>query len=211
MARKDGWVAQTPVSLIDWVLIVGTDKRGHRRCSFQSSKDESEIMEGMDPGNGGGTPRKGRGILVFVIGFVLGIVAAIVARPFLGERLPEAVGGKREAVEGPVAAKQKQNDRLLLTIVTPSGAILGTFKKKTEEISLLVEVGDTVALTIPGYQPFLEDPEITRVAKPMGAVHRPSAEPIPMDQVPDSIASPDSSQTTEEADSVTREQASRWY
>jgi len=168
-------------------------------------------MEGIDAGNGGGTSRKGRGILVFVIGFVLGIVAAVVARPFLGERLPEAVGGKREAVEGPVAAKQMQDDRLLLTIVTPSGAILGTFKKKIEEINLLVETGDTVALTIPGYQPFLEDPEITRVAKPMAGVHMKSLEPDHADQVPDSVAAPDSLQTSEEADSLKSEQASRWY
>ena len=148
---------------------------------------------------------------MFVVGFVLGIVAAIVARPFLGERLPEAVGGKREAVAGPVAAKQMQDDRLLLTIVTPSGAILGTFKKKIEEINLLVETGDTVALTIPGYQPFLEDPEITRVAKPTGVTRRESSEPPPMDAMPDSAAEPDSLQNREEGDSLKSEQASRWY
>lgn len=168
-------------------------------------------MEGMDPGNGGGAPRKGRGLLVFVIGFVLGIVAAVVARPFLSDRLPEAVGGKREAVEGPVAAKQMQDDRLLLTIVTPSGAILGTFTKKIDEINLLVETGDTVALTIPGYQPFLDDPEITRVAKPIGGMHMRSSEPPPMGQMPDSIAEADSLQSLEEADSLKSEQASRWY
>jgi len=168
-------------------------------------------MEGMDPGNGGGAPRKGRGLLVFVIGFVLGIVVAVVARPFLSDRLPEAVGGKREAVEGPVAAKQMQDDRLLLTIVTPSGAILGIFKKKIDEINLLVETGDTVALTIPGYQPFLEDPEITRVAKPIGGMHMRSSEPPPMGQMPDSIAEADSLQSLEEADSLKSEQASRWY
>jgi hypothetical protein len=168
-------------------------------------------MEGIDPGNDGGTPRKGRGLLVFVVGFVLGIVAAVVARPFLGDRLPEAVGGKREAVEGPVAAKQMQDDRLLLTIVTPSGAILGTFKEKIEEINLLVETGDTVALTIPGYQPFLDDPEITRVAKPTGGVHAKSPEPTPMDQVPDTVLEADSLQNLEETDSLKSEQASRWY
>jgi len=168
-------------------------------------------MEGMDPGSGAKAPRKGRGILVFVIGFVLGIVGAVVARPFLGERLPEAVGGKREAVEGPVAAKQMQDDRLLLTIVTPSGAILGTFTKKIDEINLLVETGDTVALTIPGYQPFLDDPEITRVAKPIGGMHMRSPEPPPMGQMPDSIAEADSLQSLEESDSLKSEQASRWY
>jgi len=168
-------------------------------------------MEGMDPGSGARAPRKGRGIFIFVIGFVLGIVGAVVARPFLGERLPQAVGGKRQAVEGPVAAKQMQDDRLLLTIVTPSGAILATFTKKVEEINLLVETGDTVGLTIPGYQPFLDDPEITRVAKPTEGMQRPSAQPPQMGQVPDSIAASDSLQSLEEADSLKSEQASRWY
>lgn len=167
-------------------------------------------MEGMDLEKGAGSPRKRRGILVFVIGFVLGIVVAVVTRPFLGERLPEAVGGKRQAVQGPVAAKQMQDDRLLLTIVTPSGAILGTFKKKIEEINLLVEPGDTVELTIPGYQPFLDDPEITRVAKPTGAMPVTGSQPPPM-QMPDSVAVADSLRSIEEADSLQSEQASRWY
>ena len=117
----------------------------------------------------------------------------------------------KEPVEGPVAAKPMQDDRLLLTIVTPSGAILGTFKKKIEEINLLVETGDTVALTIPGYQPFLEDPEITRVAKPMGETLGQSPEPPAMDAMPDSAAEADSLQTLEEGDTLKSEQASRWY
>jgi hypothetical protein len=156
------------------------------------------------------SPRAGRGLLLFVIGLVVGIVAAIVARPFLGERLPEAVGGKRESVQGPVTAKQQQENRLLLTINTPAGAILGTFSKKIDEINLLVETGDTVTLTIPGYQPFLNDPEITRVAKSTG---RPGAQPpepkISEPAATDSLGLP--ADSLQKADSASSEPASRWY
>ena len=155
-------------------------------------------------------PRKGRGLLVFAIGFVLGVVAVIVARPFLGNNLPQAVGGKRESVAGPVAAKQQQGDRLLLTINTPAGAILGTFTKKVDEINLLVERGDTVTLTIPGYQPFLENPEITRVGKPTGMAAMESGGPGGQAVEPtDSLTQP--ADTVEKADSASSGQTSRWY
>ncbi len=154
--------------------------------------------------------RKGRGPLVFVIGFVLGVVAVFVAQPFLGERLPEAVGGKRQTVEGPVTAKQRQGDRLLLTINTSAGAVLGTFTKRVDEISLLVERGDTVTLTVGGYQPFLENPEITRVGKPMGIAAIERVGPDSSDVVAaDSLGAP--ADTLQQADSATSEQTSRWY
>jgi hypothetical protein len=101
-----------------------------------------------------------------LVGFVLGLVLALVGRAFLGNRLPEAVGGRREAIEGLVTAKQREDGRLLLTIVTPAGATLVTFKKRVAEIGLLVDEGDRVTLTLSSYQPFLEDPQITRVNKP---------------------------------------------
>lgn len=155
-------------------------------------------------------PRKGRGLLVFAIGFVLGVAAVIIARPFLGERLPEAVGGKKQSVAGPVTAKQQQGDRLLLTINTSAGAILGTFTRKVDEINLLVERGDTVTLTVSGYEPFLNDPEITRVGKPTGGEFVERVGPDSTDvETADSLSTPaDSAQA---ADSTTSEQASRWY
>ena len=157
-----------------------------------------------------GMPRKGRGLLVFAIGFVLGVAAVIIARPFLGERLPQAVGGKRQSVAGPVTAKQQQNDRLLLTINTSAGAILGTFTRKVDEINLLVERGDTVTLTVPGYQPFLENPEITRVGKPTGIAAIESSEPGGPDvETADSLGQP--ADTLQKADSTASEQTSRWY
>ncbi len=114
---------------------------------------------------GSGSPLR-RTIITFLIGVVAGILLVVLARPFLTERLPEAVGGTRASVEGLVTAKQREGDRLLLTIVTRNGASLATFAKKVNEIDLLVEEGDTVGLALAGYRPFLEDPDITRVAKP---------------------------------------------
>lgn len=153
-------------------------------------------------------PRKG--LLVFAIGFVLGIAAVIIVRPFLSDNLPGAVGGKRESVAGPVAAKQQQGDRLLLTINTRAGAILATFTRKVDEINLLVEQGDTVSLTISGYQPFLENPEITRVGKPAGIAAIEGAEPDSA-----GIESADSlrlqADSAQQADSLSREPTSRWY
>lgn len=153
-------------------------------------------------------PRKG--LLLFAIGFVLGVVAVIVARPFVSDSLPQAVGGKRESVAGPVAAKQQKGDRLLLTVNTGAGAILATFTRKVDEINLLVERGDTVTLKIAGYQPFLENPEISRVGKPTGIAAIESAEPDSSEfESADSLGLP--ADSAEAADSLPREQTSRWY
>ncbi len=168
-------------------------------------------MTEMDPMEGSSGKRSRKGIIVFFVGLVLGVALVLVAQPFLGSRLPEAVGGKRESVEGPVAAKQRNGDMLLLTIVTPEGAILGTFEKDVDKIDLLVEVGDPVRLEIPGYEPFLQDPRITWVGKPdLAAMPRGAEEEadIPADsagipQIP--------ADSVQDADSATSETASRWY
>ncbi|MBI2369318.1 MAG: hypothetical protein HYV08_03620 [Deltaproteobacteria bacterium] len=66
-------------------------------------------------------------------------------------------------------AKQREEDRLLLTVLTPRGAILATFRQKVAEIDLLVDVGDTLTLGLPRYEPFLADPRIERVRKESGS------------------------------------------
>lgn len=108
-------------------------------------------------------------IISFVVGLVLGAVAMLIGGPFIGRSLPQAVRGKQETVSGHVTAKRLDQDRLLLTVVTPEGATLATFTRRVNEIELLVEQGDTVTLAMPDYHPFLSDPEITRVMKPGGA------------------------------------------
>lgn len=118
-------------------------------------------------------------VVTFLIGLVLGAVGVIVAQPFLGTNLSQAVRGKAKTVSGPVTAKRLGEDRLLLTVVTPEGATLATFTKRVNEIDLLVEAGDTLTLSMPEYDPFLRDPDIERVVKPesgqMG--RRPAGEP----------------------------------
>lgn len=152
-------------------------------------------------------------IIAFLVGLAIGVVGVIVGRPYVGERLPEAVGGKRQTLQGPVTAKRREADRLLLTVSTPSGAILATFKKKLGEIDLLVERGDSVSLAVPGYQPFLQDPEITRVAKPAGVVGQPAEGPEvePSDADP-SEAEADTLQAEESrGDSLQVDTTGRWY
>jgi hypothetical protein len=104
-------------------------------------------------------------ILAFILGILVGLALALFGEPWLGPRF-RALSGRQETVEGAVAAKQRQPERLLVTVVTPAGATLATFTKRVPEIDLLVQVGDTVTLEISAYQPFLENPHITNVAKP---------------------------------------------
>ena len=147
----------------------------------------------------------GRGILIaFVVGLLIGVVGTFVVQPMLGRRLPEAVRGKYEVLEGPVTAKQMEDERLLLTISTRAGAILATFKKQVDEINLLVEEGDTVVLEVPGYQPFMQNPDIVRVAKPdMSAVpataDMPETEEPSTPEVDEPVELPD---TIVQADSI---------
>ncbi len=148
-----------------------------------------------------------RTAVTFVIGLVLGLILAVVARPFLGRRLPEAVTGKREMLAGPVTAKQRSGDRLLLTIDTPAGASLATFEKRVDEIDLLIQAGDSVTVAVPQYRPFLEDPEIARVAKSraMGR-QEPGGH-----QLPDTTPPPAPEPTNEPGDTLTGEATSSWY
>lgn len=134
-----------------------------------------------------GSKKGGRGLLIaFLAGLLIGGVGTFVAQPLLGRRLPEAVRGKYETLQGPVTAKQMQGERLLLTVSTRAGAILATFRKQVEEINLLVEEGDTVALDVPGYQPFMQNPEIIRVAKP--DMLPPAPQSLPVQDVPEPAA-----------------------
>jgi hypothetical protein len=143
-------------------------------------------------------------IVTFLTGLIIGFALPFVVRPFLGDRLPQAVGGRRQSVEGLVTAKQREADRLLITIVAPEGATLVTFTERVPEIDLLVDAGDRVTLTMSRYEPFLEDPNITRVAKPdAAALAEPAATPDTIPALPDTLAERDSVP----ADSA----ASPWY
>jgi hypothetical protein len=149
-----------------------------------------------------GMPNR-RTLATFLVGFVLGIVLALVGRAFLGSRLPDSIAGRRESLDGVVTAKQLEQDRLLLTVVTPAGATLVTFKKRVAEIALLVDEGDRITLSLSRYQPFLEDPQIARVLPP--DLYAGPPEHIGPDSA---VAEAD---TLTETDSVPKTRDAPWY
>jgi len=106
-----------------------------------------------------------RGTLLFLIGLVLGMVLVVIGPRVAGPYLPEALRGKVESVEGEVTRKPREPDRLLLTIVTPRGAILATFNTRIPEVDLLVAEGDALTLGLRRFEPFVEDPAIQSVRK----------------------------------------------
>jgi hypothetical protein len=135
-------------------------------------------------------------VFLLVLGFLVGLAAAVLA-PGLRERLmPE--GWRGAPTEGVVEEKRSEEGRLLLTLVTADGAVLATFTQRVAEIDLLVAPGDTVSLSLDGYRPFVEDPEIARVIKApaaafevdpgpaiVPAIDRPPEEVLPEKDLPD--------------------------
>ncbi len=123
-------------------------------------------------------------LLTFLIGVVLGVSGTYLAPDLIRPYLPEAIQGKSVTVEGTVVAKQRKQAWLLLTINTNQGALLATFKKRGEEIELLVNKGDTVEFVLRRYEPFVEDPVIKRVKKekPQPQIQLEESSPLPPQQ-----------------------------
>lgn len=104
-------------------------------------------------------------IIALAVGIALGVGGALYAPQYVTSYLPTPSGSSANAIDGKVVAKGKENDRLLLTILTPEGATLVTFTKRIPEIDLLVAEGDTVTLGLRKYRPFVSNPSIKRVRK----------------------------------------------
>lgn len=116
----------------------------------------------------------------FVFGLVLGILGAIFLPNYVRPYIPEWVTGKAVAVvKGTVTAKQKKENALLLTVDTPDGVLVATFKEKVDEINLLINEKDTIEFTLPKYMPFIDDPKIIRVVKEQQAAPGPAPEARP--------------------------------
>jgi hypothetical protein len=91
--------------------------------------------------------------------------------------LPELMTGNEIMLKGTVIVKERKGDTLLLTVSTPEGALLATFKQKTGEIDLLIKEKDEVQFTLPNYTPFIDDPKIIRVVKEQQASTAPAEAP----------------------------------
>ncbi len=121
----------------------------------------------------------------FVIGLILGILSTIYVPQYVRPYLPESISmvEKGAVVKGNVTAKEKKGDALLLTVSTPEGVLLATFRNKADEVNLLINEKDEVQFALPKYMPFVEDPEITRIVKAQQAVpapaEAPAAPPVP--------------------------------
>jgi hypothetical protein len=101
----------------------------------------------------------------FVFGLILGILCTIYVPKYVQTYLPELIAGNDSVLKGTVIVKEKKGETLLLTLSTPEGALLATFKQKTGEIDLLIKEKDEVQFTVPKYTPFIDDPIIIRVVQ----------------------------------------------
>ncbi len=115
----------------------------------------------------------------FIFGLALGILGAIFLPNYVRPYIPEWVTGKAVVVKGTVTAKLKKDDALLLTVDTPDGVLLATFKRKVDEINLLINEKDSIEFTLPKYMPFIDDPKIIRVVKEQQAAPEPVPEAKP--------------------------------
>jgi hypothetical protein len=113
-------------------------------------------------------------LVPFVFGLVLGILGTIFLPDYARPYIPDWLMGKATVVKGTVTAKLKKADALLLTVNTPEGALLATFRKKVDEIGLLVNEKDMIEFTLPTYTPFIDDPRIMRIVKEPQAAAAPA-------------------------------------
>lgn len=114
---------------------------------------------------------------VFVLGVAVGVAGTLLVPRLAGPYLPGVLRGKAELVEGKALRKERQQDRLLLTVVTEEGAILATFGRQAAEIDLLVDEGDTLVLVLRRYEPFVMDPPIEGVRKKESSLPAPAGHP----------------------------------
>lgn len=105
-------------------------------------------------------------LTVLLVGVAMGVAGTLFGPRVAGSYLPDAILWRTALVDGTVLRKQRERDRLLLTISTPQGATVATFTRNAGAVDLLVSEGDTVTLALHGYEPFVDDPSIRRVRKP---------------------------------------------
>jgi hypothetical protein len=124
-------------------------------------------------------------LVAFALGVAVGVAGTLEGPRLAGPYLPEAWRGKVESVEGRVLRKQREPDRLLLTLVSDRGAILATFTRRIPELDLLIDPGDRVTLGLPVVRPFVENPVVERVQKDLTPPPAEPARPEPGPTTPD--------------------------
>ncbi|HYS18943.1 MAG TPA: hypothetical protein VET45_18620 [Candidatus Binatia bacterium] len=105
-------------------------------------------------------------IVTLLVGAALGVAGTIYGPARVDPYLPRELRLRSRVVEGQVLQKQREPNRVLVKIQTDQGVILAAFTKRVAEIDLLIEPGATIALSLPGDQPVVDDPAIERVKPP---------------------------------------------
>jgi hypothetical protein len=125
---------------------------------------------------------------VFVLGVGLGLSGPMLASRYVDPYLPTYLKKTIHPLEGSVTHKQRQQDRLLITITTQDGTILATFQQQVPEIDLLIQERDLVTLDVRQYEPFVTDPPVLRVTKHKEvepAITAPTTPPLQSEPVPE--------------------------
>lgn len=166
------------------------------------SDDPFDIPDVPDPadrrrGSDGSGPGRRRRWPWLLAGIALGIAATLLFPQYVAPYLPGPFRTGELLVRGPVLAEQEEEDRLLLTVETEQGAMLATFRQEVSELALLVDVGDTVTLSVRQYRPFVQDPTLVGVYK-----GRQPAEAGAADTTGDRDIPPDTMSQTRMSDSV---------
>ena len=111
---------------------------------------------------------------LFCVGLGLGLSGPLLATRYMEPYLPGFLKKPLHPLEGIVTHKQRDQNRLLMTVTTQDGTILATFQKQVAEISLLVDEQDSITLDVKQYEPFVNDPPVLKVNKQVPQVQAPS-------------------------------------
>jgi hypothetical protein len=114
---------------------------------------------------------------LFCVGLGLGLGGPILATQYMEPYMPGFLKKPLHPLEGIVTHKQRDQDRLLMTVTTQDGTILATFRQQVAEIDLLVEEQDSITLDVRQYEPFVNDPLVLKVNKQVPQVQIPN--PLP--------------------------------
>ena len=148
---------------------------------------------------------------IFFVGLGLGVSGPIIATQYMEPYMPNFFKKPLNPLEGMVTHKQRDQDRLLMTITTQDGTILATFRQQIAEIDLLVEEQDLITLNVRQYEPFVTDPLVLKVNKQIPQVQIPNSAPasppissIEQGHLPDSQleSGPSTGESSEKTESI---------